>query len=203
MKYRITFLFLVLIAGIISTSLHELGHCIFYWIQGIPASMSLVMEFPLIDISDRQYGIGSAGGPLVNILLIIGAYMLVRKQDKKSIQWNIYSALIISNSFYLIFRSILGIAKNDGGEIESTMNLFGLHFYFAAILFLILAIGMLTLWIRKFKIKTSMKNFGYYILLFISYLTVILVMEAIDTKYFWKNYPSITIGDDKIHNPHK
>lgn len=202
MKYRFYFLCLVLIAGIISTFLHEFGHCIFYWIQGIPASMSLVMEFPLIDITHKQYGIGSAGGPLVNILLIAGAYGLIRNQKKKSIKWSIYSAIIVSNSFYLIFRSLLGIAKNDGGEIESSMNLFGLNFYFAAGFFLILSFVMLVLWVRKFKIKTSIGNFGYYILLFILYLSLILVMEAIDTKYFWKNYPTITIGDDKIHNPH-
>ena len=73
MKYRLKFLILVIVMGIISTSLHELGHCVFYWMQGIPASMSLVMEFPLVDITASQYGVGSAGGPLVNILLIVGA----------------------------------------------------------------------------------------------------------------------------------
>ena len=62
----------------------ELGHCVFYWMQGIPASMSLVMEFPLVDITASQYGVGSMGGPLVNILLIVGAYYMVRKYEKKS-----------------------------------------------------------------------------------------------------------------------
>lgn len=202
MKYRIKFLFLVIIIGIISTSLHELGHCVFYWIQGIPASMSLVMEFPLIDITAKQYGIGSAGGPLVNILLIIGAYYFVSKYEKKSIAWSIYSAIIIANSFYLIFRSILGLAKNDGGEIESSMNLIGLNFYVAAILFLVLAFTILTLWTRKFNIKLSFRNHGYYMLLFISYLAIIMVMEAIDTKYFWGKYPSVEIGNGRTHNPH-
>jgi len=202
MKFRIKFLFLVIIIGVVSTSLHELGHCVFYWIQGIPASMSLVMEFPLIDITAKQYGIGSAGGPLVNILLILAAWYFVRKYDKKSIKWNIYSAIIIANSFYLIFRSILGLAKKNGGEIESSMNLVGLNYYVAAVLFLVLAFTILILWVRKFKIKISFGNLGYYMLLFISYLAIILVMEAIDTKYFWGKYPSVEIGDDRIHNPH-
>ena len=79
MKYRLKFLLFVVIAGVLSTSLHELGHCVFYWAQGIPASMSLVMEFPLVDITARQYGIGSAGGPLVNIVLILGAYYFAKK----------------------------------------------------------------------------------------------------------------------------
>ena len=187
--------------GIISTSLHELGHCVFYWMQGIPASMSLVMEFPLVDITASQYGVGSAGGPLVNILLIVGAYYMVRKYEKKSKRWRIYSALIIANSFYLIFRAILGLAKNDGGEIESAMNLVGLNFYVAAIMFIILAITILVLWVQRFNIKVSLGNFSYYTFLFISYLVIILVMEGIDAKYFWANYPTIQIEDVGIHNP--
>lgn len=202
MKFRIKFLFLVVLAGVVSTLLHELGHCIFYWIQGVPAGMSLVMEFPLIDITEKQYGVGSAGGPLVNILLIIVAYLLIRRRQKKSGSWNIYSAIILANSFYLIFRSFLGLAKQDGGEITSTMQLVGLNFFYAAFLFVIIAIIVLAMWIRTFKIKVSFFNLGYYILLFISYLAIILVMEAIDARYLWAQYPSITIGTDRIHNPH-
>lgn len=201
MKYRAKFLCLVVVVGVISTLLHEFGHVVFYWIQGIPANMSLVMEFPLIDITAKQYGIGSAGGPLVNIVLIIGAYYLVRKHDKKSKKWSFFSAVIIANSFYLIFRAILGLAKNEGGEIESSMNLIGLDFQVAAVLFLVLAAVILALWIRKFDIKISLGNYGYFLILFISYLAIIMVMESIDSKYFWEKFPTIVIEDVRIHNP--
>nr|NQU91328.1 hypothetical protein [Bacteroidota bacterium] len=202
MKYRIKFLFLVIVTGIISTLLHELGHCIFYWIQGIPAGMSLVMEFPLVDISARQYSIGSLGGPLVSIILFIGSWFMIRNSKKKSAKWNIFSAFLLANSFYLIFRSLLALAKNYGGEIESMMNLFGLNFYTAAIAFPVLAIAILILWIRKFNIRISLKNAGYYVLLFIAYMATILVMEEIDSNHFWGNFPSIQIEDWGIHNPH-
>lgn len=201
MNYRLKFLFLVIIVGVVSTLLHEFGHCVFYWIQGIPASMSLVMEFPLVDITAKQYGIGSIGGPLVNILLVVGAFYFIRNQEKKSREWNIFSAVIIANSFYLIFRAFLGLVKNDGGEIESIMNLVGLNFFAAAILFLILAITILILWIRKFSIRISLGNFSYYIVLFVSYLAIIMVMEGIDTKYLWDKYPTVEIENIGIHNP--
>lgn len=201
MRYRLKFLILVIISGVVSTLFHEFGHCVFYWTQGIPASMSLVMEFPLIDITAKQYGIGSAGGPLVNILLIVCASFFVRRYKKKSIEWSLFSALIIANSFYLIFRAILGLAKNNGGEIESAMNLIGLNFYTAAALFLVLAISAVILWIRKFSISISLRNLSYYVLLFISYLMIIMVMEEIDTKYFWNKYPTIEIENLRIHNP--
>lgn len=160
------------------------------------------MEFPLINITAKQYGIGSAGGPIVNILLIVGAYFFIRNSTKKSIRWTICSAIIISNSFYLIFRSLLGFAKHDGGEIESSMDLIGLPFSIAAYFFISLAFAILILWIRRFKIKISFWNIGYYLLLFVVYLGTILFLEEIDAKYFWKNYPSVEIGNDRIHNPH-
>ncbi|MBN2414512.1 hypothetical protein JXO52_01650 [bacterium] len=202
MKYRLQLLSLVMIIGVISTLLHEAGHCLFYRVQGIPAGMSLVMEFPLIDITAKQYGIGSFGGPLVNVLLVIFGYYFVRKYEKKSRQWTIFSAILLANAFYLIFRSILGVAKHDGGEIESMMNLVGLNFYPAAFLFLILALLILVSWIRMFKIKISLGNISYFVLLFVSYLVAIILMEAIDTNYFWKKFPTITIEDVRTHNPH-
>lgn len=201
MKYRIIFLVITCVMGIISALLHEFGHVVFYWMQGIPAGMSLVMEFPLIDISKEQYSIGSSGGPLVNILLIFLAYYLTTKYEKKSKPWTLSSAMVVANSFYLIFRALLGWAKNDGGEIEYVMNLIGLNFSFAALGFLTIAILILALWVKNSRIKISIWNSSYYVIVFVSYLTIISVMESIDAKYFWGNYPTVTIEDVRVHNP--
>lgn len=113
-----------------------------------------------------------------------------------------YSAVIVANSFYLIFRSLLGLIKNDGGEIESVMQLVGLHFQVAAILFLVLSFAMMTLWIRKYEIRISVGNIGFYLLLFFSFITTIMVMELIDERYFWDKYPTIEIENVRTHNPH-
>ncbi|MBU1012328.1 MAG: hypothetical protein KKG99_04935 [Bacteroidetes bacterium] len=203
MKYKLNFLLLVIAVGVISTLLHELGHCIFYWIQGIPAGMSLVMEYPLIDITATQYGIGSLGGPIVNIVLIIGSFYLIRKHEKKSIKWTIYSAIIIANTFYFIFRSIIAIKKNYGGEIESIMNLAGLNFYPAVILFLVLSLSILVWWVYKFKLKISFTHILFYFMLFILYLAVHIIMENIDSNFFKDKFPTIKIDNVKTHNPHK
>ena len=95
---------------------------LFYWAQGIPARISLVKEFPLVDITERQYGIGSAGGPLVSLLLFTGSWYFVRRYEKKTLRWSVFSAMMVSNSYYLIFRIILGYTKGDGGEIENDSN---------------------------------------------------------------------------------
>lgn len=116
MNYQIKFGLLVVISGIVSTLLHEVGHLLFYWAQGIPAGISLVMEYPLMDITESQYGIGSAGGPLVSMLLFTGSWVLVRNYDKGTTRWSVLSAIIVSNSYYLIFRTFLGYAKGVAGR---------------------------------------------------------------------------------------
>jgi len=58
----LTFASLVFLAGIVSVLFHELGHCLFYWLQGVPAAMSFVKEFPLRDITASEYAVVVDGG---------------------------------------------------------------------------------------------------------------------------------------------
>lgn len=130
---------------------------------------------------------------------MVGAYYVVRKYEK-STKGSFFSAIIIVNLFYLIFRSLLGLAKSKGGEIENVMNLVGLNFYVAAVLFLILAFIIFFLWNRKFNKKYLGAMLD--ITCSFSFLVVIMVMEGIDTKFFWDRYPTIEIEHVGIHNPH-
>ena len=182
--------------------MHEVGHLLFYWAQGIPAGISLVMEFPLIDITEKQYSIGSLGGPLMSLTLFLGSWFTVKRYEKKTLEWSIFSAFIISNSYYLLFRTFLGYAKGDGGEIESAMKLFGLNYHVAAAVFILLALIVLFLWGRRFNIKFSITNVGYYFLLFVVYLLAIFSMEWIDSFYLWDRFPRIRIGEDRFHPPY-
>lgn len=61
--FRFTGLFLLF--TLLSALLYEAGHCLFYWAQGIPAGMFLVKEYPLRDITDLEYVLGSAGRAVV------------------------------------------------------------------------------------------------------------------------------------------
>lgn len=200
MKFRTRFGIMVIVAAILSTLLHELSHCIFYWLQGIPAGMSLVKEYPLVDITARQYAIGAAGGPLANIVLIILAYLLSLKHKKKTVMWNILSAVIIANAFYFILRSLLAVLKGDGGEIENAANLFGLNYLYVVALFGILTVTVLLLWLRKFEIRKSLRNAGYFSLLFIIYLITLSAVQAFDRSVFWPKFPTIRIDDGRLYN---
>lgn len=200
MGFRFKFLMLVVAAGIVSTLLHELGHCVFYWLQGIPAGMSLVKEYPLIDITAHQYGIGSAGGPLINIILILLSCLLLLRYKKRTKAWNLLSAFVLANAFYFIIRSLEALLKGEGGEIQSAAELVRLNYFFVVALFSIITLTVLILWICKFEIRMSIRNAGYFLLLFITFVTVISVIHAIDSNLFWQRFPAIKIDDGRVYN---
>ncbi|UCD19690.1 MAG: hypothetical protein JSU64_00705 [candidate division WOR-3 bacterium] len=200
MKYRFHFLIMVVIVGILSTLLHEFGHCAFYWLQGIHAGMSLTKEFPLRDITSHQYAVGSAGGPIINIILILVASFLVSRYRKKTITWTIFSAVIVTNVFYLVVRSFLALLKRRGGELGSAGNLIGLEYFVVAILFLLIAVAALLFWMRRFTIRSSLRNGAYGLLLFIIYFASLLVIQSIDSKLFWHRFPSVQIDDGRVYN---
>ncbi|MFC1539036.1 hypothetical protein ACFL6H_06415 [Candidatus Latescibacterota bacterium] len=200
MKYKFHFLMLIVASTILTTFLHEFGHCLFYWLQGIPAGLSLVKEYPLVDITVRQYGIGSAGGPLANIISIILSFILVLRYKKKTLSWSILSSFILANAFYFIMRSLLAFLHGEGGEIEYAANLIGLNYLHAVVLFFSITIIILTLWIRKFEIRISIRNGGYFLLLFIVYFSTIVIAQTIDRSLFWHRFPTIRIGDEQLYN---
>ena len=200
MKYKYRLLMFVVAATIVSTFLHEFGHCLFYWIQGIPAGLSLVKEYPLVDITAQQYGIGSAGGPIVNIIAIIVSYMLVLRYVKMSRGWMLLSAFIFGNAFYFIMRSLLAFLHGEGGELESAANLVGLNYLFVVALFFSITLIILTLWVRKFEIRMSIRNGAFFLLLFVVYFSTIVFAQIIDRSLFWHRFPTIQIDDGRLYN---
>ena len=200
---NIRFLSHVLLAGILSILLHELGHCIFYWIQGIPAAMSLVKEYPLQDISATQYAIGSTGGPLSNILQIAVAYGLHEryKESWRARRW--FSAFILANTFYFILRSLEALLKGKGGELESVASLIGVNYLYVVGLFGLLTITFLSLWISRNRIRISLKNGGFFLGLFFSYVFALSVIHALDRMILWHRFPTIQIDDGREYNSHR
>jgi len=194
---------LILIAALISTLLHEFGHCLFYWIQGIPAAMSFTKEFPLRDITARQYGIGSFGGPLLNIIQIVFAYwFFVRYKDNYKLRM-ISSAFIIANAFYFILRSLLAVLKGEGGgELGDAAKLFGVNYLWVVGLFFIITVIFLYLWIKRGGIKLSIKKGLYFFAMFIVYFIFLVILTTIDRPLFWDKFQPINIDDGRIYNEH-
>jgi len=199
-RHGLRFFGWVMIAGALSILLHELGHCIFYWIQGVPAAMSLVKEYPLRDITAAQYSIGSAGGPLANIIQISVAYFLFEKQERGTKMWRFLSGLIFANVFYFIIRSLETILKNKGGELESAARMIGLNFYFVIAFYIVLTVVFLTLWVRHSGTAVTFRNFAYFLWLFLGFVVFVSTLHNLDRALFWKRFPTIHIDDGRVYN---
>jgi len=199
---KIQFLVLVMIASIISILLHELGHCIFYWLQGIPAAMSLTKEFPLKDITVTQHAIGCAGGPLANIFQIVIAYWLYQRDKVNPRIKKFLAALILANAFYFIVISLSVLLKRSGGELEDAANLVGLSYLYVVGLFAILTCTILYLWVTRNGIKTSVKNGACFLVLLIAYFAMLIGLWSIDSELFWHKFPTIQIDDGRLYNEH-
>jgi uncharacterized membrane protein len=199
----IRFLVLLLIAAIVSTLLHELGHCVLYWLQGIPAAMSLTKEYPLRDITAMQYSIGSVGGPLANVVQITAAIVLYRGYSSDRALRDPLSALILANVFYFILRALIAVLKRDGGELDSAAQLAGLDYRAVVALFVIITVVFLSLWMKASGTPLNLRNSLIFIGLLVFFVIVLGSLQSIDQKLFWNKFPTIQIDDGRVYNVHR
>jgi hypothetical protein len=202
MRDRLRFLLLLIVAAIVSTLLHELGHCVFYWAQGVPAAMSVTKEYPLTDITASQYAIGSAGGPLFSIAAVVLAVSLYRRRREAGPLKGFLSALILTGAFYFILRSLIALLKGRGGELDSAASLLGLDYRAAIVVFVAVIAVSFYLWIRAGGPRFSLKHAGYFVVLLIGYVIFVVALQSIDQSLFWAKFPSVEIGDGRVYNAH-
>jgi hypothetical protein len=206
MKIRNISLFILIFfsATVISILIHEIGHCIFYWIQGIPASLSLTKEYPLQDITVQNYRIGSLGGPVTNFIQIIIVLILIRKYHSNRILNMVLVSFLLVNIYYFIFRSLIAILKRDGGELEDAANLFGLNYWMFIVLFLTVTVIIMYIWIKWDSIRINFTNVFRFIGLLIAFVVIVVMLETVDKKLFWAKFPKIEIDDGRVyHDPQR
>jgi len=206
MKIRNISLFILIFfsAAVISILIHEFGHCLFYWIQGIPASFSLTKEYPLQDITVQNYRIGSLGGPVTNFIQIIIVLILYRRYRRNRKLNMVLVSFLLVNIYYFIFRSLIAILKRDGGELEDAANLFGLNYWMFIIAFLTVTVVVLYILIKWDSFRINITNILRFIGLFIAFVVIVVMLETVDKKLFWSKFPKIEIDDGRIyHDPQK
>ncbi len=194
------FLALLALAAVVSSLLHEFGHCVFYWIQGVPAGMSLTKEFPLRDISATQYAVGSVGGPAASLALLVLATALFRKVSTSERLRDVFSALILANVYYVVLRSLIALLKGEGGELDSIAGLVGLDFRAVLVLFLIVTAICVYVWIDAGGPRPNARNSAAFVLLLVFYVFLAVGLESIDSALFWRKFPTIEIGDGRTYN---
>ena len=199
--YRaLMFAALVFLAGIVSVLIHELGHCLFYWLQGVPAAMSFVKEFPLRNITASEYAVGSAGGPFANVVLVGLSIWLYKKYQNRDTLRTIFSAFILANVFYFVLRGLIALLKRRGGELGDVAGLIGLGYVPVVVLFGTISVGALYYWMKLGGIRFSLRTVGSFVALLVGYVIVMVGMESIDSKLFWHRFPTIQIDDGRTYN---
>jgi hypothetical protein len=202
-KTAIRFTLLVFAAAIVSALLHELGHCVFYWLQGIPAAMSLTKEYPLRDITAMQYAIGSVGGPFSNMVQIIVAVWLYQSGAFSRTRKQLLSAFIFANVFYFILRGLVALLKRQGGELDSAASLIGLDYRVVVAVFFCITLIVLYLWIKASKTRITLARSLAFVGLFFGYFAVMVGVQVFDEALFWHKFPTIQIDDGRVYNAHR
>jgi len=200
---RVTFPLLVILAGIVTALFHEFGHCVFYWLQGIPAAMSLVKEYPLRDITAHEYAIGSVGGPLASLLaLTVAAWLLGRPATGQRAKPAL-SALVLASVFYFVLRGLIAVLKRRGGELEDVAGLVGLDYRAMVVLYAIIVVWALCYYVKVAGVRVGLFTTGAFLALFAGYVFVMVSVETLDASSFWKRFPAIRIDDGRTYNQHR
>lgn len=202
-KQGFVFATLVFVAGIASSLAHEIGHCLFYWIQGIPAAFSITKEFPLRDITASEYAVGSLGGPLASLLLLGAAAFLFGKVRKDSRLRLPLSALMLANVLYFLMRALIAILKKRGGELEDVAGLFGLDYLAMVLVYIVICIAALYIWLKISAVRLSLRRVLSFVALLIGYTIFMMAVQTVDQNLFWEMHPTIQIDDGRTYNKYK
>jgi len=189
----------------IAAFIHEFGHWVFYRIQGIPAAISLVKEFPLRDLSVREYAVGSWGGIIFNWiwLIVLCAMIRISASGAGRLKKLIPNSLFWGQCIVLLLYALLLFKGQDKTEFIYAQGLFHLPKYSIVIFNLILtaaAIIFVMRWNRqKLKISTIVIALatGIVSVVFLS------LLETYDAETNWRKYPTISVGDDMLYNEHR
>ena len=199
--YRaLSFALLVFAAGIVSALLHEFGHCLACWLQGVPAAMSLAKEFPLRDITANEYAIGSAGGPIASAVVLGVSMRLFSRSSDAGNRRAVPSAFVLANVFYFTLRGLISLLKRRGGELSEIAGLVGLGYGSIVILYAMISVVALYSWMRIGGVRFSARAVGSFVALLVGYVFVMGGVESLDSRLFWERYPAVEIDDGRTYN---
>lgn len=201
--YQFTTLIIVILFGFLSSILlHEFGHCVFYWMQGIPCSMSWVKEYPLQNLSVEQFAIGSWGGIIFNWILLVLLYLLTLWFLKKEMHLSSYfsRAFFYGDSILLFMYAIFFFKGADKMEFVYAQNLFNLPNFSIIIFTLVFTIVLFYFFIKKQKYNLTLGKAGLAFLVLVISFFFLVILEDYDAKTNWNKYPAIKIGNNTVNN---
>ena len=195
----------VQIGFVIAAFIHEFGHWVFYRIQGIPTAVSLVKEFPLRDLSVREYAVGSWGGIVFNWmwLIILCAIIRISASGDGRLKKLILNSLFWGQSIVLLLYVLLFFKGEDKTEFFYAQSLFHLPKYSIIIFSLILTTATVVLVMRWNRQKLSISAIVTALATGIVSVVFLSLLETYDAKTNWHKHPTISVGDEMLYNEHR
>lgn len=171
------------VLSFLSRPIHELGHWIAYKIYSIDVYFSLNQVVPK-DIRNFKL-LGEAGGPLINVLLVLVGFWLIGRTKIKELG----AALIVTNSLsrlvpYLIIVLTNSWASNDEGIIALVLNFNLYTFYIMFGCFFVLSIIICFRANFQQAKKPIIKQLFFMSIIF----TFIILILEIPQNIFFENY---------------
>jgi len=200
MSRALAFALLVFAAAIVSALVHELGHGVFYWLQGVPAGVSLVKEFPLRDITASQYAVGSLGGPVASLVLLAVSCHLYGRAGGAPRRRSVASAFVLANVLYFVLRGLIAVLKRRGGELDDIAGLVGLGHPAVVLAYAVISAAALTYWMRVGRVRATPRAAGAFVALLAGYVVVMTGLEVVDQALFWHRFPTVQIDDGRTYN---
>lgn len=200
-RSAIRFSLWTMIGVFIGGVLHEFGHCLFYWLQGVPAAMSLTKEFPLRDISINQYVFGSTGGIIFTWGSMIFFFLWQNHLRRQNLQAKpVVAALFLGQINIGLVYTLLSLLKGESpGELRAIEKALTLPSNTIIFLTLGLTLLLLVLFLRNFGRTIKLNDLLFFLFLLFLSLFFLGVVSELD-KSFWRKFPSVKVGEQMVYN---
>jgi hypothetical protein len=196
MKQSIRFVLIFLIACVGSLYLHELGHAVFGWIQGIPIFPSPAKEYVLVpSVTWRQEALIAVGGvgTTVAIVLVAIVWTLLSRARTSSA---VLAGVLVEPGFYTL-RAALAGRGHDGTEWQEAQYALGLNPTGHAIDLLLAVLFFLGCAVLAYRDEISLRwrAMGRTCALALLGLVTLIAIQIGDNAIFDRHFPKTRIAD--------
>ena len=193
MKNRLRFVLTFMSVCIIGVYLHEIGHAVAGWVQGIAIVPTPAKEYVLRDQVDWTHQIWiSLGGVAGTTLLVLGTLVwYVRQQRPKADA--VLAGVLLPPCVYTI-RFLLVGRGHDGLEWQEAQSALGMDpaGHAVDILFLGLFFAGVGVWLVRRRFSLRLATFGRAVALMLGGIVLLLVLQVGNNALFDPFFPETT-----------
>ncbi len=164
--------------------IHEIGHCIFAWLQGCPAIPTPAKEYFLRPPPPGSQNLISLGGIIGSVVVLIGAmcWLLFKPDATRSA---LLAGAMTIPGFYTL-RFLLAGRGHDATEFQEAQSAVGLSYSGHTLdwFFLVFFVAAGVFWFWRIHPRISIRLFGRLILGAVVALVLVVVLQSANNAIF-------------------